>query len=294
MGVQPASVRPATSRMLSIAAGASCIEKPNFEPAWPVEIFAWVSPRTSGVTRMSTGCGRRGRRARPRRCSSRSRSISSRLSITISPTRSAQRRRELGLGLGVAVHHDALGRKAGASARCSSPPEATSHHSPSCGEQLEHRGAGEGLGGEHDREVLVAAARPAATKARARARRSSSATTIGRRAELVRELDHVAAADLEMAVLVEAAAERIDVREAVAVAMTGDYRGPRGRSDERRQAALAQRRRRLRREPPEPARPLDERQPDALQLRARSARRSTSLVAADELDQQALEPATTS
>ena len=38
----------------SIAAGASAIEKPNFESAWPVEIFSCVSPRTSGVTRIST------------------------------------------------------------------------------------------------------------------------------------------------------------------------------------------------------------------------------------------------
>ena len=51
------------------------------------------------------------------------------------------------------------GAKPALSARCSSPPEATSHHSPSPREQLEHGAAGEGLGGEHDLQLLVAAPR---------------------------------------------------------------------------------------------------------------------------------------
>ena len=64
------------------------IAKPNFESAWPVEIFSWVSPLTSGVTRTSTGWPvARDPRARPRPRARSSRSISSKLSITIAPTR---------------------------------------------------------------------------------------------------------------------------------------------------------------------------------------------------------------
>ena len=63
------------------------------------------------------------------------------------------------------------GAKPAASARCSSPPEATSHHRPSCCEQREHRRAGERLGGEHHVEVGVAGLAPGVEE-RARARRA--------------------------------------------------------------------------------------------------------------------------
>ncbi len=92
----------------------AAIEKPNFESAWPVEIFSWVSPCTSGVTRTSTGWRAARPRARPRRSAPRARSISSKLSITIAPRRCRSAMPQLRLGLGVAVQHDPLRAKAGA------------------------------------------------------------------------------------------------------------------------------------------------------------------------------------
>ena len=62
------------------------------------------------------------------------------------------------------------GAKPAFSARCSSPPEATSHHRPSLGEQLEHGGAGERLRGEHHVEVRVPCLRAGLRRTPARAR----------------------------------------------------------------------------------------------------------------------------
>ena len=58
------------------------------------------------------------------------------------------------------------------------PPEATSHHRPSCANSVSTAVHGKRLGCEHDVEVLVpGVARRPRRNARARARRSSSATT---------------------------------------------------------------------------------------------------------------------
>ena len=54
--------RPASSsrgrRARRSIASAPGQPKPNFESAWPVAIAAWVSATTPGVTRISTGCAR--------------------------------------------------------------------------------------------------------------------------------------------------------------------------------------------------------------------------------------------
>ena len=114
------------------------------------------------------------RRRGARRASSRARrSISSKLSTTIAPTRWPRAAASSASDLALPCSTSRSGAKPAASARCSSPPEATSQHSPSLGEQGEHGGAGKRLRGEHHVEVLVAgvAAGLRGTRARGRAGR---------------------------------------------------------------------------------------------------------------------------
>ena len=63
----------------SMSAGASPIGTPNLDSAWPVEMKAWVSPATSGLTRSSARTGGSG-------ASASSRSTSSLLSTITQPT----------------------------------------------------------------------------------------------------------------------------------------------------------------------------------------------------------------
>ena len=95
VGVQAASSSASEPASRSIAARARRRLKPNFEFAWPVEMWSWVSPRTSGVTRSST----RWRRPSARRSSL---SMSSGCRAR-SATAGVERHRELGLAAGVAV-----------------------------------------------------------------------------------------------------------------------------------------------------------------------------------------------
>ncbi len=217
----PRKRRPSTASTAAIAPGASAIEKPNFESAWPVEIFSWVSPRTSGVTRTSTGWAPR-RQARPRR---RAPPVAIDLVEVVDhdqPDPVAQRHPQLGLGLGVAVQHDPLGREARVSARCSSPPEATSHHSPSCGEQLSTAVQGKALEANTTWKSSWPASRPASQERAGAGAQVVLGDDVGRRPELARQLDRVAAADLEPPALVQAAAEGEDAATGlVSVAIAG-------------------------------------------------------------------------
>src|SRR3954468_8484812 len=47
----------AAARRRSMASGASASGKPNFEPAWPVRMAAWVSGTTPGGARTRTSGG---------------------------------------------------------------------------------------------------------------------------------------------------------------------------------------------------------------------------------------------
>jgi hypothetical protein len=117
------------------------------------------------------------------------------------------------------VDHDALGREARRqrhvqlAARCHVTPQ------PLAREQREHRAAGERLRGEHHVEVLVSGV-AAGPHERPRAR---AQVVLGyhvrRRAELPGQLERVAATHLEVAELVEPAAEGEHCGEA----RTGDH-----------------------------------------------------------------------
>ncbi len=144
-----------------MARGACSSEKPNFEPAWPVRIAAWVSATTPGVTRIITSAGRAS-------CSSLS--SSSKLSITI--------RASAAVAASSSLRDFALPWKTILSpvnpaccASASSPPEATSTLSPSSWKTRSTAVHGKAL------EAKTTSPSPiAAVNSRARLRRSSSAT----------------------------------------------------------------------------------------------------------------------
>ena len=196
-----------------------------------------------------------------------------------------QRRAQLILRLGVPVHHDALRREARVQRQVQLPARGDVAPQPLLREQREHSSAGEGLRGEHDVEVLVARLRARVDE---RTRTGSQVILghhVGRRAELPRQLDRVAAADLQPAGLVQPAAQREHIgehrlgrhRRGLSRACSG-RRGP--------QRGPAPPRRAIRRQPEQ----ADRHQPEALQLRRREPREDLA-VAADELDQEALEAA---
>ena len=110
----------------SIASRAASIEKPNFESAWPVEIAAWVSPATSGVTRISTSWRRPQLGGELRQPLELVEGVDHDV-----PDAGLQRLAQLGGRLGVAVQVDARrDRSRPRRASASSPPEATSQASP--------------------------------------------------------------------------------------------------------------------------------------------------------------------
>ena len=186
---------------------------------------------------MSTGW-RAAAHARLGRAAAASRSISSKLSITISPTPTLQRHaaarpRTWRCRAG----RSARARSPPSSARCSSPPEATSHHSPSCANSASTAVQGKAFEANTTWKSSWPVPR-AGLHERAGARAQVVlGDDVGRRAELARELDRVAAADLEAAALVQAAAEREDVGEARAGGHRRDYRLP---AERRRRAVSAQ------------------------------------------------------
>ena len=79
---RPSSTTASDARRRASSAGASSSATPNFASPWPVDMAAWVSPATSGLTRRSTRMGAAGASASSRR-------RSSALSITTQPTPAA-------------------------------------------------------------------------------------------------------------------------------------------------------------------------------------------------------------
>ena len=152
----PCSDSPSARCTRANASPACSIEKPNFESAWPVEIFSCVSPRTSGVTRTSTCC------SPPRARAPREQTLQALDLVEVvehdQPNAALQRHAQLGLGLGVAVQHDALGRKARVQREVQLAAGGHVAPQPLLREQRQHRRAGKRLGGEHHVQVLVALA----------------------------------------------------------------------------------------------------------------------------------------
>ena len=118
---------------------------------------------------------------------------------------------DLLVGLVVAVHVDAVGVEAGAQGHVQLAAGGDVDREPLLGEEPVGGGAGERLAGEEDLEVGAAALEGLAVGAGAGAD-VVLGVEVGRRAELRRQLDHVAAGHLEVAALVDAAAGRVDRR----------------------------------------------------------------------------------
>ena len=124
----------------------------------------------------------------------------------------AQGRTQLRVGLGVAMQHQALGGEARAQGQVHLASGGHVAPKPLGGEQLEHGAAGEGLGGEHDLELVVAGVRGGRQKGSSPGPEVPLGDHVGGRPELPCQLDQVAAADLQAAVLVDAAAQGKDLR----------------------------------------------------------------------------------
>jgi len=122
------------------------------------------------------------------------------------PDAVSQGHAQLGLGLGVAVHHDPLRREAGRQREVQLAAGGGIAPEPLAGEQRQHGGAREGLGGEHDVHVRVQPPGGACEGPRAGLQIVLGDDVCGR-AKRAGELERVAAADLEHAPLVEAAAQ---------------------------------------------------------------------------------------
>ena len=105
------------------------------------------------------------------------RSISSKLSITINATFAVTAASSSAIDLALPCTRMRSGEKPAFSARCNSPPEATSHHRPSCASNDMTAVHGNALEANTTWKSRRPASAPAWTNARARARRSSSATT---------------------------------------------------------------------------------------------------------------------
>ncbi len=138
------------------------------------------------------------------------------------------------------------GSKPARRARCSSPAEATSQPRPSCSNSAITAVAGKAFDANSTSKSSCPAARKASMNERARARRSSSATMYAGVPKRSASSMHVAAADLQAAVRVDAAAERVDVREGLHRGhRASDYRG-RARRPSSARAHPTRRPRRLR------------------------------------------------
>ena len=201
---RPRTSRPAASQR-STAAGSVASGIPNFESSWPVAIFSWVSGRIPGVTR------RRTRWRRPAASRS-SRSISSKRVDDHVADAGVERLQQLGLGLVVAVHVDPLRRRTRRGApgaarrrrrrRRRAPPRRTACRRRCRLKRLARVEDLEALGplGEGGDRLAGAGAEVVL------------GIDVGGGAELGRELDQVAAADLDPTALVDAAPGREDRR----------------------------------------------------------------------------------
>ena len=123
----------------------------------------------------------------------------------------AGREEDLLVGLVVAVHVDAAGVEAGAQRHVQLAAGGDVDREPLLGEQPVGGGAGQRLAGEEDLEVGAPALERVAVGAGAGAH-VVLGIDVCRRAELCGQLDHVAAADLEMPALVDPAPGRVDHR----------------------------------------------------------------------------------
>ena len=126
---------------------------------------------------------------------------------------------DLLVALVVAVHVDAVGVEAGAQRHVQLAAGGDVDREPLLGEEPVGGGAGERLAGEEDLEVGAAALEGLAVGAGAGAH-VVLGVDVGGGAELFGQLDHVAAGDLELAALVDAAAGRIDRRARDRIAAT--------------------------------------------------------------------------
>ncbi len=131
---------------------------------------------------------------------------------------------ELGLGLVVAVHVEARGVVAAGEGEVELAAGGHVGGEALVGEQPVDRGARERLARVDHLEVLGAGAERLEERARASAHVVLRVDVRGG-AELARELDHVAAADLEPAALVQSRAQGIHVRDRQRRTSDGDYEG---------------------------------------------------------------------
>ena len=97
------------------------------------------------------------------------------------------------------------------SARCSSPPEATSHHRPSCANSSSTALQGNALEANTTSQLVVAGLPGGRQEGPRPGAQVLLGDHVGGRPELACQLDQVAAADLQAAVLVDAAAQGKDL-----------------------------------------------------------------------------------
>ncbi len=182
--------RPATS-IRSASARAASGGMPNLEPAWPVRMCSWVSASTPGTTRRSS-------RGPPPSAWRRSASCS--LSSTTVPTPASTAIRSSASDLALPCRYRRPGSNPARSARCSSPPEATSQPEPLLGEDAQDGRAREGLRREDDLAGAVVHPRQRVHERTRPGAQVVLAHHVGRGAELPSELAGVAAADAQHAV----------------------------------------------------------------------------------------------
>ena len=200
----------------AIASRASTGANPNFESVCPVEIAWWVSPATPGVIRISTSWRRSSVGCYPLQHVE----LVQRVDHDVADV-CGERLAELGRRLSVAVEVDPRGVEPAPEREEQLAARGDVARQPLLGEQPVHRGARKRLRGEQHVEVGVASGH------RLHERAGPGADVVlgddvRRGAELARELDGVAAADLEPTALVDPRSDRIDVGQG------GGGRGHRG------------------------------------------------------------------
>ena len=205
-GAGPRARAGPTRRRRSIAAGADCSSKPNFVFGPPVEIDGCVSGLMPGATRSCTRC-----------TAPRGHELLEQVDVGVVvdddvPDAGVERLGDLPRGLRVAVQVDARGVEAGLQRDRQLAARGDVARQALLAQDAQHRRAREGLRGEVDLEVVAARGVGGDEGPRALADVVLD-DDVGRRAELARELDRVASAQLEVPGLGDPAAERIDVAE---------------------------------------------------------------------------------
>ena len=204
----PTSSRWTASRRRRTASSArpSASPKPNLLSCWPVCTKSCVFGRTPGVTRTRTCC--RCRRAAA--AASRRRDLLERVDDEV-PDTGVEPVLDLGDRLVVAVEVDALGGKASGAGRGQLAAGGDVQREVLLGHQLAHRPAAEGLARVDD--LVEVGARPEGRViGAALVAQRLLVVDEQRRAELVRQVHDVAAADLEVAGGVVHGGVRVDER----------------------------------------------------------------------------------